>query len=163
MTWAQDPIHSHVAFGARHLGMAMVRGTFKTFTVDANVDEHDITRSSASVTIDAASIHTGIDAIDGHLKDARFLAVEEHPTITFKTTRITPTTVAGHLTIRGITREVELVAEMSGPIQDPWGKTRAGLTATGMIDRHDFGITSDFGIVVGNSIQLAIDLELIKQ
>ena len=162
MPWSADPVHSHIAFGVKHLGLSLVRGEFKTFTVESEIDESDITRSKASVTVDVASIQSSMEVIGQHLKGADFLDAENHSTITFTTKRLTRDSVVGDLTIRGNTKEVQLAAEMAGPIQDPWGKTRAGLTATGKIDRRDFGITKDFGPVVSETVHLTIDLELIK-
>jgi len=172
MPWNVDPAHSTVGFGVRHMVMTTVRGQFKDYAVAADVDEDDLARSSATVTIQAASVDTGVADRDAHLRSADFFDAENHPVITFATRRFEAKgageyRLIGDLTIRGVTREVVLDAEMTAPLKDPWGNTRAGLSAEGKINRKDFGlgwngVLEAGGLVVSDSVKLAIDLELAK-
>jgi len=173
MTWQLDTAHSGIHFGVKHMLVATTRGSFGDYTVDAAIDEGDITKSHATVTIDAASIDTGDDRRDGHLKSPDFFDVAQFPTITFTSKRLEPKRggeyrLIGDLTIKGITREVELEAEVAAPTTDPFGAVRAGISAEGKVNRRDFGLTWSApveagGIVVGDSVKLTIDLELNKQ
>ena len=173
MPWNVDPSHSSVGFGVRHMLMSTVRGQFKDYAVAAEVDETDLSRSTATVTIQAASVDTGAPDRDAHLRSGDFFDVENHPLITFATKRLEPKRddgeyrLIGDLTIRGVTREVALDAEVTAPLKDPWGNTKAGLSAEGKINRKDFGlgwnaVLEAGGLVVGDSVKLAIDLELAK-
>ncbi len=172
MPWNVDPAHSTVAFGVRHMVMTTVRGQFKEYAVTAEVDENDLSLSSATVTIQAASVDTGVADRDAHLRSADFFDAENHPVITFASRRFEPKgageyRLIGDLTIRGVTREVALDAEVTAPLKDPWGNTKAGLSAEGKINRKDFGlgwnaVLEAGGLVVGDSVKLAIDLELAK-
>lgn len=173
MTWQLDTSHSGIQFGVKHMLVATTRGRFTDYAVDAAVDERDVTQSHAVVTINAASVETGDERRDGHLKSADFFDVEQFPTITFASRRIEPAKngefkLIGDLTIRGITKEVTLDAEVAAPTADPFGLMRAGISAEGKVNRKDFGLTWSApveagGIVVGDSVKLTIDLELNKQ
>jgi polyisoprenoid-binding protein YceI len=126
------------------------------------------------VTIDAASINTNNAKRDEHLRSADFLAVADYPTITFVSSKVIaadglPRQLVGELTIRGTTREVTIeIEELTPPITDPWGNTRRGATATTEINRRDFGLTwnkalETGGVVVGDEVKIALDIELIRQ
>ncbi|MBI5949932.1 MAG: YceI family protein [Chloroflexi bacterium] len=172
MPWNVDPAHSSVGFGVRHMVMSTVRGQFKDYAVAAEVDENDLSRSTATVTIQAASVDTGAADRDAHLRSGDFFDVENYPVITFATKRLEPKRdgdyrLIGDLTIRGVTREVALDAEVTAPLKDPWGNTKAGLSAEGKINRKDFGlgwnaVLEAGGLVVADTVKLAIDLELAK-
>ncbi len=172
MPWNLDPAHSTIGFGVRHMVMSTVRGHFNDYSVAAEVDENDIARSSATVTIQAASIDTGDADRDAHLRSADFFDVEKHPEITFQSKRFEPKggsdyRIVGDLTICGITKEVALDAEVTAPLKDPWGNMKAGLSAEGKINRKDFGlgwnaVLEAGGLVVGDSVKLSIELELAK-
>lgn len=173
-TWDIDTAHSHVQFAVRHLMVSTVRGSFTRFNGLVQMDEADITKSWVEATIDPASIDTREPDRDKHLRGPDFLDVEKHPAITFKSKkveRVSPSTfkITGDLTIRGVTREVVLETEGSStPITDPWGKIKLGGTARTRINRQDFGITWNEtldagGVLVGNEVDLTIDIELIKR
>lgn len=173
MTWQLDTAHSTIQFGVKHMLVATTRGKFTDYTVDAAIDETDVARSVATVTINAASIETGDSGRDSHLKSPDFFDVERFPTITFASKRLEPKKdgefrLVGDLTIRGITREVVLDAEVAAPSKDPFGAVRAGISAEGKVNRKDFGLTWSApveagGIVVADTVKLTIDLELNKQ
>ncbi len=175
-TWTLDPAHTLVGFSAKHMMFTTVRGKFNevqgTITVDADHPDH----SSVEVEIPAASLDTGVEQRDNHLRSADFLDVENNPTITFRSRRIEGATdregehfkVVGDLTIRGTTREVVLDAVYEGAGKDPWGGTRAGFSASTRIDRRDFGLTwnqalETGGILVGNEIKIEIEAQAVKQ
>ena len=171
MPWNTDPAHSSITFSGKHMLVATVRGKFNSFQLDANVDESNLARSTGTLTIDAASIDTGIEQRDNHVRSADFLDVENHPKIVFTLKRIEPHSdeyrLIGDLAIRGVTHEVALDAEIEGPLQDPWGGTRIGLSAEGKISRKDWGVNfnaplSAGGVVVGDTVKIGIDLELVK-
>ena len=173
MTWQLDTAHSTIQFGVKHMLVATTRGKFTDYTVDAAIDETDVARSVATVTINAASIETGDSGRDSHLKSPDFFDVERFPTITFASKRLEPKKdgefrLVGDLTIRGITREVVLDAEVAAPSKDPFGAVRAGISAEGKVNRKDFGLTWSApgeagGIVVADTVKLTIDLKLNKQ
>ncbi|HET7738741.1 MAG TPA: YceI family protein [Tepidiformaceae bacterium] len=172
MTWNLDPNHSSIEFNARHMLFAKVRGSFAEFNVDAEVDESDLAASRATVTIDAASINTREENRDGHLRSADFLDAENHPKITFVTRQIKPKggndyDIKGDLTIRGVTREVVFETEIGGPMADPWGNKRISITGETKVNRKDWGLNWNAaieagGVLVGESITLQIDAELVK-
>lgn len=170
MSWTLDPHHTTVGFSARHLGVATVRGRFGR--VDAAVeldDANDPTTARGTVTIDAASIDTGNEQRDGHLRGADFLDVEKYPSITFALKSVERSggdfKVAGDLTIRDVTREVTLDYEHNGAVVDPYGNTKVGGTLTGTIDRTQWDLKWNVplgggGLLVSEKIRLEIDGEL---
>jgi polyisoprenoid-binding protein YceI len=172
MSWQVDPAHSSIQFGVKHMLVATTRGRFSRYEVDAAVDDEQPEKSRATVTIDAASIETGQDQRDAHLRSPDFFDVERYPNIVFRTRRLEPDgdgeyRVIGDLTIRDVTREVALTGEVSGPITDAFGAVRAGISAEGKVNRKDFGLTWSApveagGIVVGDAVKLSIDLELTR-
>jgi len=174
-TWTLDPAHSSVQFSVRHLMVSNVRGEFSRVAGTVEGDETRPTEAVVAATIDAASIDTREAKRDEHLKSADFLDVAQYPTITFRSKRIERATgegkyrVTGDLTLHGVTREVVLdVSDVTPSIKDPFGKTRAGATASTKIDRKDFGINynkamDNGGLVVGNDITITIDVEATRQ
>ena len=173
-TWTLDPAHSNVQFSVRHMMLSNVRGEFGKVAGTVNGDEAKPTEATITATIDAASINTREPKRDEHLKSADFLDVATFPTITFTSKKIEaagPGTfkVTGDLTLHGVTKEVVLdVSDVTPPIQDPFGKTRAGATATTRINRKDFGVNwsktmDNGGVVVGDDVTITIDVEATKQ
>jgi polyisoprenoid-binding protein YceI len=170
MTWSLDPHHTSVAFSAKHLGVATVRGRFGQVTADLELDDpNDPTTGSGTVTVQAASITTGSEQRDGHLKSADFLDVENYPEIVFKLKSVAPDgdhyKVTGDLTIKGVTKEITLDYEHSGSVVDPYGNTKVGGTLTGTINRTDWGLSWNVplgggGLLVGEKVKLEIDGEL---
>ena len=172
-TWNIDPEHSSIQFKVSHLGLVDVKGIFRKYQGTVTLDEKDIAKSSVNVTIEAASIDTGVEKRDEHLRTEDFFDVAKHPTITFVSKKVTPAgkgklKVTGDLTIYGVTKEV--VLDVTGPtkeLKDPWGNIRRGVSATTTINRTDFGLTYnkilDNGIlVIGNKVTISLEAELIK-
>ncbi|MEO9254691.1 MAG: YceI family protein [Tepidiformaceae bacterium] len=173
MPWKVDPAHSSVNFGARHMLVATTRGKFNDYSVNATVDEDDLSKSSAEVTIKAASVDTNEPKRDAHLRSADFFDAERFPDITFKSKRLEPkgdedVRLVGDLTVKDVTREVTLDGEWSKPQADPFGVQRTGISVEGKVSRKDFGLNWSApvemgGIVVGDTIKLMVDLELVKE
>jgi len=167
-TWDLDPVHSHIGFAARHLMVSKVRGRFTKFDVQVVTAEEPLD-STVTVSIDAGSIDTGNEMRDNDLRSERFLDVANHPLITFKSTSVTPAgdgyKVVGDLTIRGVTKQVTLDAEVGGFGADPYGGTRAGFSATTEINRTDFGVSFNApipgGVMVSEKVQLEIEAEAV--
>lgn len=170
MSWTLDPHHTSVAFSAKHLGVATVRGHFTK--VDAQIqldDPEDPTTGRGTVTIDAASINTGNEQRDGHLRSADFFDVEKYPTITFEAKSVTRAgeayKVVGDLTIKDVTKELSLDYEHGGVVTDPYGNKKVGGTLTGSFDRTEWNLKWNVplgggGLLVGEKIKLEIDGEL---
>lgn len=172
-TWVIDPDHSHIGFKIRHMMVSNVRGDFGTFSGTVEIDEKNITRSTTQVNIDTASINTGVEKRDAHLRSADFFDVATFPTMTFNSKKVEKTAdgikVTGDLTLHGVTRDVVLNVE--GPtnaFKDPWGNTRRGATATTTINRKDFGLNwnsviESGGLLVGEEVTIILEVELIKK
>ncbi len=172
MTWNLDTAHSSVEFSIRHMMIASVKGRFARYEVDASVDEANLENSSATVRIDVNSIDTREPQRDAHLRSPDFFDAEHYPQIVFVSKRIEKRggadyRITGDLTIKNVTREVSFNAEVNGPVKDPWGGTRAVLTAETKVNRKDFGLNWNAaleagGWLVGDDVKLSIDLELVK-
>ena len=170
-TWALDPTHTEIGFTVRHI-MSKVRGKFETFE-GTLVTADDVTDSRVDVSVDLNSINTGTVDRDNHLRSSDFFEVENHPTMTFASTGVVEKApgelvVQGDLTIKGVTKPLELAIEVLGEGSDPWGGTRVGVEATGLISRKEFGI--DFNIpleggkvVIGDKISIVINAEAVLQ
>jgi polyisoprenoid-binding protein YceI len=129
MPWQLDPTHASISFVGKHMLVSKVKGKFEDYIAELDVDEGNLANSSAVFRVKAASLDSGFDQRDNHLRSPDFFNVEQYPEITFKTTRIEPKggddyRFVGDLTIRDVTREVAFDGEVAGPIQDPWGGTR---------------------------------------
>lgn len=171
--WKLDPAHTLVEFAAKHMMITTVKGRFSEVEGTIHDVDDDPTRSWVEATIKAASIDTRTPDRDNHLRSADFLDVEHYPDITYRSTRIEKTgdnsfRMHGDLTIRGQTRPVALDVTREGRGKDPWGGERAGFSASGKIDRRDWGLTwnqalETGGILVGNDIKISIEVEAVKQ
>jgi polyisoprenoid-binding protein YceI len=171
-TFDIDAAHTRVGFVARHLMVSKVRGSFTDVSGQITVGE-DPVASGVTAIIQANSITTGVEQRDGHLRSGDFLEIEKYPTLEFHGTGLTPTggnefTVTGDLTIKGVTRQVELAVEFEGLVRSPWGKDVIGFTATTEIDREDYGITwnqalETGGVMVGKKIKIEIEGEAVRQ
>lgn len=168
-----DASHSRVGFKVKHYGIASVTGSFDRYNASFEFDPDTEKLTSVVATIEAASVNTGTPNRDDHLRSPDFFGVETDSTITFKSTEISPikggkATLKGDLTIRGVTRPVTLDLEYSGAITDPRGNSRVAFTATGTINRKDFGVNwsktmDNGGLVVSDNVQLLLEVEGIKQ
>jgi polyisoprenoid-binding protein YceI len=172
-TWNIDPVHSVAEFKVKHMMISNVKGQFAGVSGTLTRDETDVNKSHVEATIDAASINTREPDRDKHLKSADFFHVELHPTLSFKSTRITQIgdgelAVEGDLTIRGVTRKVVFAVEgPTAPGKDPWGNTRIGASATTKISRKDYGLTWNAaletgGILVGDEVTITLDVQFVK-
>jgi len=166
--WVFDPSHSSVEFVARHLMVSKVRGGFSTFSGTVTVAD-PVEDSRVEVAIDAASFTSGDDNRDAHVRGEDFLDVERFPALTFKGSGPRKNgagwILPGELTIRDVTRPVELAVEALGVIADPWGNEKAVFSATAEIDREEFGVTWNAaletgGVLVGPKVRIEIDVQL---
>ncbi|MGC9667972.1 YceI family protein [Planosporangium sp. 12N6] len=167
-----DATHTRIGFVARHAMVTKVRGAFNEFEGTANVDGADPSKSSASVTIKAASIDTRNEQRDGHLRTNDFLDPETYPEITFVSTAVqqldeTTFRVTGDLTIKGVTKSVTIDFSYEGAAKDPFGNLRIGFEGSTVINRKDFGITWNAaletgGVLVSEKITLEFEVSAIK-
>jgi polyisoprenoid-binding protein YceI len=173
MAWQIDQSHSEIQFSAKHLMISTVRGRFNSYTGTVEGDEANPTAAKVDVQIDASSLVTGDEKRDGHLRSPDFLDAEQFPYITFKSTRVqqidsTHGKLVGNLTIRDVTKEVVLDFEYAGQAKTPWGTTSAGFNASTKINRKDWNLNWNValetgGWLVGDTITINIELELVKQ
>jgi polyisoprenoid-binding protein YceI len=168
--WKIDPGHAEVGFVGRHFGLTKVRGRFTGVTGHADIGD-DITDSTLTVTIDTASVSSGDDTRDDHLRSADLFDVEQYPQATFTSTGIfvdgATGTVTGNLTIKDVTRPVTLDVEYVGHARDPWGNDRAVFSASTTINRGDWGLTWNMlldtgGLLVSKEIRIEIEIELVR-
>ena len=172
--WEIDSSHSHVGFGVRHMMVSTVHGTFAKYAGLINLDDKDISKSTAHIEIEAGSVDTGNAKRDEHLKSPDFFDAAKYPTINFDATKVEKRgadglNLTGNLTIKGVTKPVVLtVSGLTGEVKDPWGGIRRGATATAKINRKDFGLTwnkglETGGVVVGDDVNLELEIELTKK
>ena len=170
MAWDVDLAHSSLEFAVRHMVISTVKGTFSDFTVEPHIDADDIARSTGTVKVNVASLDTHEPRRDTHLRSADFFDVERFPTMTYAVKFVEQDDgeyrIVGDLTIRDITREVALRAEVSGPVTDPFGGTRIGVSAAGKLNRHDFGldwnvVTEAGGLLVGDDVKISLEAEFV--
>lgn len=168
-TYTIDATHSEVSFRVKHL-VTYVRGSFGTFEGTIVMNTDDISKSSVTFTIDAASIDTGNEDRDKHLRSEDFFAVEKYPTITFQSTSIRSQggenryVVVGDFTMRGVTKQLTLPVELTGEVADPRGNIKAGFATETTINRQDYGVTwnrslDQGGLLLGNDVDVTINLE----
>ncbi|MEJ7635889.1 YceI family protein [Aeromicrobium sp.] len=171
-TWTIDPTHTEIGFSVRHL-VSKVRGKFTGFEGTV-VTADDVSASSVTVAVDLSTIDTGTAGRDDHLRSADFFDVESNPTMTFVSTGIVQKSdsdfiVAGDLTIKGISKPVELATEFLGEGGDPWGGTRVGIEASTEISRKEFGIDFNMPVegadklMIGDKISIHINAEAVLQ
>jgi len=171
-TYGLDVSHSSVGFSVRHLMVSKTKGRFADFAGTVTIAE-DPLASSVEVEINAASVDTRDETRDGHLRSPDFFDAERFPTITYRSTKVTPAgkgtwTVEGDLTVGDVTRCVPLEVSFEGAAKDPWGGTRIGFTARTELDREAFGLTwnqalETGGVLVGKQVKIDIDAEAIQQ
>jgi polyisoprenoid-binding protein YceI len=171
-TFAIDTSHSAAAFAVRHLMVSKTKGRFTDFAGAITIADEPLD-SSVAVTIQAASITTGDEQRDGHLRSADFLDVENFPTLEFKSTSVRHLKgdkfeVVGDLTVRGVTKPVTLELEYAGTIVDPWGGQRVAFSASTKINREEFGLTwnqalETGGVLVGKDVSIDLEVEAVRQ
>ncbi len=171
-TYKIDPKHSDAGFAVTHLMISTVRGEFHGINGTVIYDDGDVSKSSVEVTIDATSVDTREPDRDKDLRSDHFFDVANHPTITFKSTKVEAAgagklKVTGDLTIRGNTKPVVLeVTVPKSPIKDPWGLQRTAVSGTTKINRQNFGVSwnktlDSGGVVVGDDVDITLDVEMI--
>jgi polyisoprenoid-binding protein YceI len=170
-TWKADPVHSEVAFSVRHLMVSKTRGRFTSYDATLVTGESPLD-SMVTATIDLASIDTGFEMRDNHLRSADYFDIEKYPTMTYRSTGIRQTVdgwaVDGELTLHGVTRQVPMSVEVNGFGPDPFGGERAGFSATAQINRRDFGIDlttllDGGGVAVGDKVSISLEIEAVLQ
>jgi len=168
-TWEIDPVHSEVGFVARHMMVSKVRGRFTSFSGELVLGE-DPLQSSVTATIDLTSIQTGNEQRDQHIRSADFFEVDKYQTMTYRSTGVRPEgdhyVLEGELTLKDVTKPVELTLELNGFGPDPFGGTRAGFTASGEINRRDFGVNFSApmetgGVVVSDKVTIQLEIEAV--
>jgi polyisoprenoid-binding protein YceI len=170
--WIIDGAHTNLKFVARYAMLTKVRGNFRAFEGTIHVAERP-QDSWVELTIDASSITTDNDMRDNHLRSGDFLDQENHPSITFKSTKVEPLggtelRVTGDLTIRGVTKEVVLEAEYVGAHVDAYTRTRVAFSATTEIDRDEFGVNWNMaletgGVLVGKRIKIELEVQALPK
>lgn len=171
-SWTIDASHSHVEFAVRHMMVATAKGRFADVKGTVEFDGTNLSSAVIDVEIPIDTIDTKNEQRDGHLKSPDFFDAANFPVMTFKSKKITPTdgnefTIVGDLTIRGTTKEVTLSAESHGQLRDPWGLDRAGFSATGKINRLDYGLNWNAaletgGFVVASDVKITLEIEITK-
>ena len=175
-TWRLDPAHSSVEFSVKHMMMTTVRGRFKEIEATLTADEEHPEGCCVEVTMQVASIDTGVPDRDAHLKSADFFDAEQFPAITFRSRRLEGDfggegdrfRIIGDLTIHGETMEVTLDCEFAGRGPDPWGKERAGFSARTEIDRRDWGlkwnqVIETGGVLVANRVRIEAEVQFVRE
>lgn len=169
-TWTVDPSHSHVEFGVKHMGIATVKGRAGVFSgrLDASGPELRL-----EGVVKAASITTHDEQRDGHLASPEFFDAERHPEIRFRATRIAEIgeerlSILGEITIKGVTKEIELAGTLTGAGADPWGQERAGLDLEGVIDGRDFGLDWNAplpggGFLLADAVKVSASFSLVRE
>jgi polyisoprenoid-binding protein YceI len=172
-TWTVDPIHSSVGFKIKHMMIATVRGQFSEFEGTIVAAEDDPAHSHVMGSVKVASIDTGNADRDAHLRSPDFFDADRYPDITFESTRIRHIdggtfSLAGDLTVKDVTREIEMEARVEGAATDPWGMQRVGVSVRGTINRTDFGLKwqerlAAGGMLVGEDVTIQIDISAIRR
>lgn len=166
MKWAFDPAHSQIQFSVKHMGISTVRGTFQQFA--GTIDEESGVVKSVVVDIDVASLNTGSDQRDGHLKSVDFFDVENSPKANFTLTAFEragdDVTAKGELTIRGVTKPITLKGEIGGPAKDPWGNEKVSAVLETKISRKEWGLVWNValeagGVLVSDEVKMHIDVQ----
>ena len=172
-TYKIDVDHSDIMFKVKHLMISTVSGIFKKFDATLEVNEEDLSDAQVTFEADIDSIDTKNEQRDGHLKSDDFFNAEQFPKMTFKSTGITRTgddefTLTGDLTVRDVTKSIDLKVEYNGKTIDPWGMERMGFEVTGKINRKEYGlkwsaVTEAGGLVVADDVKLVMNVEMVKQ
>lgn len=171
VSYKVDGVHSTVGFAIKHLGLSEVHGSFTNFTGTIEYDPAKPEEFKASGTIQVGSINTGNPTRDHHLRSPDFFDAEKLPEIKFETTGVRKEgadwVVKGLFTMHGVTKEIELRGELSGPMQDPWGKMRIGIAAATKLNRQDYGIKwnkalDKGGWMIGDEVKISLNIEAVQ-
>lgn len=172
-TWAIDPTHSDVQFKVKHLMISTVTGSISQYEGQVEMTGDDFADAAISFSAELASLSTGNEQRDGHLKSPEFFDVEQFPTLSFTSTGMTEAgddtyQLTGDLTLHGVTKSITLNAAYGGQMQDFYGQTKAGFNVSGAVNRKEFGlvwdgVTEAGGVVLSDSVKLVMDIQLTKQ
>ncbi len=171
-TWTIDSAHSNVEFAVKHMMVSTVKGRFHGVEGTFAIDEAQPERSSITASIDVASVDTGVEQRDEHLRSDDFFNAERFPKLAFQSTRIEQDgdawKMTGDLTIRDVTRSVVFDVEFDGRGVDAYGKDRAGFSAQTKISRKDFGVhwnglIETGGVVVGDTVRISLNISVVRQ
>ena len=171
--WTIDPAHSEIGFKVKHLVFSNVRGNFKNFEATVYTTGDDFMGADIDVRIKAASIDTGIEPRNEHLRSGDFFETEKYPEIIFTANSLDVADQEGHfvlngeLTMRGIKNKIRLDVEFGGVIKDPWGAQKALFTVDGKINRKDWGLNYNTlleagGVLISEMVWIHCELQLIK-
>ncbi len=171
--WTIDPMHSEVLFKVKHLVISTVTGSFKSFTGSATFEEGSLEDADISFSMDVNSIDTNQAQRDAHLKSADFFDAENYPSIDFQSISFVRKddenyTLLGNLTMKGVTKQVEVNAEYGGTEKDGYGNQKIGFEITGTINRKEFGLTYNAltetgGLAIAENIKLIANIQLVKE
>lgn len=173
LTYTIDPSHSRIGFAGRHMVFTKVRGQFNEFTATVEVpSDKDASQARVTASIKTASVDSGNEQRDGHLRSADFFDAENHPEMTFASTSVRKLAdnryeLTGDLTIRGTTKPVTLEATVEGPLQDPWGNERYGVEAKGKVNRKEWGLNWNLaleagGVLVSEEIEIEVEAAFVR-
>ncbi len=170
-TYEIDPSHSQVGFRIRHI-VSRVRGSFNDFSGKVDFDQKKPESLAANVVVKTASVNTANEKRDEHLRSADFFNVQKYPEMTFKTTSVKSTgdgklDITGDLTMLGVTKPVVLHTDVLGVGNDPWGNERVGFSATGTLNRKDYGMVFNMGdkggMVIGDDVEILLEVEAVNK
>ena len=171
--WVIDPTHSEIGFKIKHLMITNVSGKFQEFEAEVQTENEDFATAQIRASIKTASLNTNNLQRDEHLRNSDFFEVEKHPDILFTSTKIEKIDndnflLHGNLTLKGITKPVDLKVEYSGATKDPWGNQKTGFIITGSINRNEFGLSFNAaletgGLVLAEEVKINSEIQLIKQ
>lgn len=169
--YVADKAHTNIGFTVKHLVIATVPGKFQDYDIEFMFDEKDLSKSSVKATIKTTSIFTDNQDRDNHLRSTDFFDATNYPEITFVSNSISKKgdgfVARGTLTIRGVSKEIELPFTILGPVNDPWGNTKLGVEATTTINRQDYKVSwskqlDTGGLVVSDDVKIILNVELNK-
>ena len=172
-TYAVDTSHSRIGFTTRHMGFSKVHGRFEAFEGTVRLAGSDLSTLEAEAVVDAGTITTNEPRRDEHLRTSDFFLVDEYPKLTFRSTGVRSVsgnrfTLAGDLTIRGVTKAVVLEGEYLGEGKDPWGGTRVAFEARTKVNRKDFGLNWNVvletgGWLVSEDVEITLEIQAVQQ
>ncbi len=171
--WALDPAHSEIQFKVKHMMITTVTGAFKSFNAEVKTEGDDFSTAEIAFSAETASVDTGSEQRDGHLRSGDFFDSDNHPVLTFNAGKLQPKgsdgdyQLSGELSIRGVTKPVTLDVEFGGIGTDPWGNTKAGFTLAGKINRKEWGLNWNAaleagGVLVSEEVRLLGEIQLTK-
>ncbi len=171
--WSLDPAHSEVNFKVKHLMISTVTGKIEKFNVNVDASGDDFTNAKISFEADMKSLSTNNEQRDTHLKSPDFFDVEKFPKMKFESNAVTKNsdgnyTIKGNLTIKDVTKPLEIPVEFGGSAKDPWGNSKAGFSIETKINREDFGLTWNAaletgGVLVGTDVKVSAEIQLLAQ